>query len=212
MPPPPAADPTASRSRVRAVLVAPAVGAAWTGAAAAWLLYRSRLLGFLSASRLLALAPGAFGIRLRRFWYGWTLAACGDDLVVDWLATFKTPTARVGSRVFVGSLCWIAEADIRDDVMIAARAAVQGGPHTHGTERLDIPMNRQPGALTPVVIGPDAWVGTGATILADVARGTVVAAGAVVTRSFADYSVLAGVPARLVRRRGESAAGDVLNA
>ena len=89
--------------------------------------------------------------------------------------------------------------------MIAARAAIQGGGRTHGIDRIDIPMNQQPGSLETVAIGSDVWIGTGATVLADVAPGTVVAAGAVVTTSFPAFSVLAGVPARVIRQRGETA-------
>jgi acetyltransferase-like isoleucine patch superfamily enzyme len=185
------------------VLIAAGVVLAWCCAGGIFVLYRIGLVSFLTGSRLLALVPGAFGICLRRCWYQWTLSACGNGLVVDWLGTFKTPTARVGSRVFIGSMCWIAEVDIRDDVMIAARGAIQGGARTHGTEEFGIPMNQQPGQLRTVVLGPDVWIGTGATVMADVAPGTIVAAGAVVTRTFPELSVLAGVPARVIRRRAD---------
>lgn len=52
-------------------------------------------------------------------------------------------------------------------------------------------------------IGDDCWVGVNAVILPGVTlgRGCVVAAGAVVTGSFADYSVVGGVPARLLKYR-----------
>jgi acetyltransferase-like isoleucine patch superfamily enzyme len=146
-------------------------------------------------------------VLLRRHWYRRTLVSCGDDLVVDWMGVFKTPEARVGRRVFVGSLCWIAEADIRDNVMIAARTAVQGGGRTHRFDRLDVPMTEQPGDLRAVTIGPDVWIGTGVTILADVAPGTVVGAGAVVTRTFEPNVILAGVPARPVGSRSAAPAG-----
>jgi acetyltransferase-like isoleucine patch superfamily enzyme len=55
----------------------------------------------------------------------------------------------------------------------------------------------------PIVIGDDCWLGTGSTILPGVRLGNhvVVAAGAVVTKSFSeDDIILAGVPARIVRR------------
>ena len=52
-----------------------------------------------------------------------------------------------------------------------------------------------------MTIGDDVWIGTSATILADVAAGSIVGAGAVVTHTFEPYSILAGVPARLIRQR-----------
>lgn len=55
---------------------------------------------------------------------------------------------------------------------------------------------------TPIVIGDNCWLATGATVLQGVRLGnhTIVAAGAVVTRSFPEGDVLlAGVPASIVR-------------
>jgi acetyltransferase-like isoleucine patch superfamily enzyme len=55
----------------------------------------------------------------------------------------------------------------------------------------------------PIVIGDDCWLGAGSTILPGVTLGNhvVVAAGAVVTKSFEeDDVILAGVPARIVKR------------
>lgn len=54
-----------------------------------------------------------------------------------------------------------------------------------------------------VSIGSDVWIGTNATILSGVSigHGAVVGAGAVVNRDVAPYAVVAGNPAREVRRR-----------
>lgn len=55
----------------------------------------------------------------------------------------------------------------------------------------------------PVTIGDDCWVGVNAVILPGVnlGKGCVVAAGAVVNGSFDEYSVIGGVPARLLKYR-----------
>jgi phosphonate metabolism protein (transferase hexapeptide repeat family) len=54
-----------------------------------------------------------------------------------------------------------------------------------------------------VSIGHDVWIGHGAIILAGrtVGTGAVIAAGAVVTKDVAPYSVVAGVPAKIVKPR-----------
>lgn len=54
-----------------------------------------------------------------------------------------------------------------------------------------------------VSIGNDVWIGHGAIVLSGrrVGTGSVVAAGAVVTRDVGDYEIVGGNPARLIRRR-----------
>lgn len=63
-----------------------------------------------------------------------------------------------------------------------------------------------------LVIGHDVWIGMRATILSGVELGTgsVVGAGAVVTRSLPPYSIAVGTPARVVRRRFDPETIDLL--
>lgn len=61
----------------------------------------------------------------------------------------------------------------------------------------------QPRSRGPVTIGNDVWFGTRTTLLSGVSvgHGAVIAAGAVVTKDVPPYSVVAGVPAEVVRMR-----------
>ena len=54
-----------------------------------------------------------------------------------------------------------------------------------------------------VVIGPDVWIGHGAVLMPGVSVGTgaVIGSGSIVTRTVPDYAVVAGNPARVIRRR-----------
>ena len=60
-----------------------------------------------------------------------------------------------------------------------------------------------PNQDAPVVIEDDVWCGANVTILKGVTigRGSVVAAGAIVTKSFPPYSIIGGVPAKLIKMR-----------
>ena len=73
----------------------------------------------------------------------------------------------------------------------------------HLTTHLDRPIKDQGIVKAPVRIGPGSWIGTKVSVLrgTEVGRGSVLAAHAVVRGVYPDFSVLAGVPARAVRRR-----------
>lgn len=65
-----------------------------------------------------------------------------------------------------------------------------------------------------VTIGHDVWIGVRAMILGgvNIGHGSVVAAGAVVTKSVAPFSIVGGVPARTIRMRfSEDVIGDLLS-
>jgi acetyltransferase-like isoleucine patch superfamily enzyme len=70
--------------------------------------------------------------------------------------------------------------------------------------QVDMPIHSQPNSELGITIEDDVWVASGVRILdgVTIGRGSVVAAGAVVTSSFPAMSVIAGVPARLLKVRG----------
>jgi acetyltransferase-like isoleucine patch superfamily enzyme len=54
-----------------------------------------------------------------------------------------------------------------------------------------------------VIIEDDVWIGYGSIVLSGVkiGRGSIVAAGSVVTKDIEPYSIVAGNPAKLIRKR-----------
>jgi acetyltransferase-like isoleucine patch superfamily enzyme len=168
-------------------------------------LLRARVLRFMTGSELLSLVPGAAGIVLRRAWYAATLEACGRRLRIGFGSVIRDRLTRLGDDCFVVDHVRIGRAWCGSNVMVGDHALVQGRARSY--DRRDIPLRLQYGPEPVVVrIGEDVWIGAGAKVLADVAAHTLVAAGAVVVRTFPEWSVLGGVPARVIAERpGRSA-------
>ena len=75
----------------------------------------------------------------------------------------------------------------------------------HIFERTDIPIYMQGSKGKPIVIEDDVWIAARVNIMAGVTigHGSVIAAGAVVTKDVKPYSVMGGVPAKLIKVRGQ---------
>ena len=88
------------------------------------------------------------------------------------------------------------------NVMMGPEVQIMTGKHN--TTRTDIPMNQQGFLpLEEVVIGNDIWIGTKVIIMPGVTigNGSIIGAGAVVTKDVPDYAVVAGVPAKVIKYR-----------
>jgi acetyltransferase-like isoleucine patch superfamily enzyme len=114
-----------------------------------------------------------------------------------------TPVLRIGDRCSIGRANHVVahrRVVIGDDVITGPNCYVTDQNHVYADPT--VPIARQWPADDPVEIGPGSWIGAGAVILPGtrLGRNTVVGAGSVVRGSFPDHAVLAGVPARIVRR------------
>jgi len=95
--------------------------------------------------------------------------------------------------------------EIGADTLVSMKATILSS--NHGIPPDGQKIREQPDELLPTKIGRDVWIGANAVILGGVTvgDGAVVAAGAVVTKDVEAGAVVAGVPARLLRKRLENA-------
>jgi len=105
---------------------------------------------------------------------------------------------RLGKNVFINHACSfldIGGITIEDDVQIGPRVNLTSENHP-----ID-PGDRKTLIPNPILIRRNAWIGAGATILPGVTVGenAIVAAGAVVSRDVPPNTVVAGIPAKVVR-------------
>jgi acetyltransferase-like isoleucine patch superfamily enzyme len=87
-------------------------------------------------------------------------------------------------------------------VRIAALSAIVASQHVFTDPQA--PIMTQGYTARGIEIEDDVWIGAGACVLdgARIGKGAVIGAGAVVTRHVPPYTVVAGVPAAEIRRRG----------
>src|SRR5262249_14063242 len=181
---------------VALIAVFPVLVCFWLNAA---LVGRNRALE--SASQLLSLLPGVTGQYLRRAFLDRVLARCHSSALVEFGTLFSQVGAVIDENVYVGPRCQLGFVHLERDVLLAANVQIPSGGKTHYFDDPARPIREQGGERNMVTIGAGAWIGTGAIVLADVGSGTVVAAGAVVTKPLPDNVIAAGVPARVIRSR-----------
>ena len=103
------------------------------------------------------------------------------------------------TRVGIGSVV-IGPVSIGSQVIIAQNIVMSGLNHTYTD--VTTPIRLQKVTTSPIVIEDEVWIGANAVITSGVTIGkhSVVAAGSVVTKDVAPYSIVAGTPAKLIKQ------------
>lgn len=128
---------------------------------------------------------------------------CGEGALIEDRALVNNIVGDVrigpGTLIGVGSTV-IGPVEIGRDVLLAQYVVLSGLNHAYDDPTR--PISAQGVTTAPILVEDGAWLGAHAVITAGVriGRNAVVAAGSVVTRDVADFTVVAGSPAREVRR------------
>jgi acetyltransferase-like isoleucine patch superfamily enzyme len=125
----------------------------------------------------------------------------------SWIAGYALVRGHVeiGAHSTVNSYaCISGRVKCGDGVRIASHVTIVG--FTHNFDDTTRPIWRQGVSEEGITIEDDVWIGANAVILdgVTVGEGSVIAAGAVVSKDVPPMSVVAGVPARVVRKRGDA--------
>ncbi len=146
-------------------------------------------------------------MKLRGWLYRFRLGRCGWATTIDQYVTIQGGRfVQIGEYSAINAYTHIwghNGVQIGNRVMIASHTAIVSV--THDYTRPD--MRFAPAIGAPVVIEDDVWIGAHAVIMPGVTigRGAVVGAGAVVRDDVPPFAIVAGIPARLIRYRPETA-------
>lgn len=154
--------------------------------------------------RILRNVDGRLGLALRYVFVRSLAKSCGDNVSIKaGVFLLNVDEIEFGNNVSVHPMCYLDGSggiSISDNVSIAHGCSILSTNHTW--ELAGVPIKYNPEVRAPVRIENDVWVGCGVRILAGSVIGprSVVAAGAVVTKSFPGGSIYGGVPAKEIKR------------
>ncbi|NLP48049.1 MAG: acyltransferase [Clostridiales bacterium] len=123
------------------------------------------------------------------FYYGVYIEPCDKEITI-------------GSNTHFAPYCVIyGPLSVGDNCAIAAHVTLASVAHSHADPNR--PMVEQATDQRKIIIEDDVWIGANAVVTPGITigRGSIIGAGAVVTKDVEPYSVMGGVPARLIRKR-----------
>ncbi|MGB3308572.1 MAG: acyltransferase [Nodosilinea sp.] len=114
-------------------------------------------------------------------------------------------SVEIGENSYIAPFVFIGgpgKVQIDRDCMIASHSTIIA--NNHNFDDLDIPINSQGFTCKGIHIEEGCWLGSGVRVLdgVTIGRGSVIGAGAVVTKDIPPFSIAAGVPAKVIRKRG----------
>lgn len=127
------------------------------------------------------------GVRLYEgvtLWYPSSLKFGDNVSLNEWVYLSGIGTLKIGNNVRIGLRTTILTSD-------------------HNIDDVNTPICEQGILVAPTIIEDDVWIGCNVTVLKGVTigRGSVIAAGAVVNSDVQPYSIVGGVPAKLIKKR-----------
>lgn len=138
----------------------------------------------------------------------------GDNVTIDRYATLRVSGnmrelgkgIRIGNDTGIGAYCYIGAAggiEIGNNVQFGQRINLHAENHLFDDP--DKPIREQGTTRRGIRIEDDCWIGSCSVILdgVTIGKGAVIAAGSVVTKDIAPFAVVAGVPAKVLRQRGQ---------
>jgi acetyltransferase-like isoleucine patch superfamily enzyme len=156
---------------------------------------------FVFWTNIFAFLPGLPGVFLRRGFYSLTLHQCSLDSHIGFGSLFSHRNSVIEDNVYIGNYCLIGSAHIGENSLIGSRSSLLSGngQHIHNDE------TGTWGAFSTdnikqIQIGKNVWLGEAAIVMADIGEGCQIAAGTVISTDTKSYVMLAGNPARFIKR------------
>jgi acetyltransferase-like isoleucine patch superfamily enzyme len=164
-----------------------------------WIAHTNK--SFISVAIILSKVPLYFGEKLRYFFYKLSLAQLGDEVIFKYGSFCNYRKTLIGDRVLIGYYNSLGEVNIGDDVVLGGFVNILSGTEQHSFKDLSKPIATQPAkGRRMITIGSDVWIGSNSVICNDVGNRCVIGAGSVVVKKVEDQTLVAGNPARMIKK------------
>lgn len=151
-----------------------------------------------------------YGYYTIHFLHGQSSAKIGRGTQIHPTVIIRSP-----QNVVIGENCFFNHNTIinggKEHAKLIIGDNVQTGPnvaiyaYNHAFENRGKPINEQGYIDKDVLIGNDVWIGANTVILpgTTIGNGVVIGAGSIVSKSLPEYSICAGIPAKVIKFREE---------
>ena len=156
---------------------------------------------YIYVSQAISIIPFSFGMKIRRNFYRLTLAKCGKEVAFGFGTIVSYKDIEIGNRVRLGPYNTLGHVIMGDDIITAQYVHFLSGSKQHGYKDLNVPMNIQTGVLKTIEIGNDIWIGCNVVVMDSIANGCIIGSGSVITKPVSNYNIVAGNPARIIKKR-----------
>jgi len=155
---------------------------------------------FNACAQLMAIFPGLPGAFLRRAFYSLTLESCSPDCHIGFGTIFSHRSATIEKHVYIGNYVLLGSVDIGEYSLIGSRASILNGEALHELDEDGRWTPFSADRLSRLSIDKNVWIGEAALIMANVGEGSLIGAGSVVTAPIKSHILVAGNPARFVKK------------
>jgi len=155
---------------------------------------------------IIAYIPGRTGIRVRRIAFKIKVNKSGKNVNIGiGVQILGGKNIQTGSNIGINSNSVLGahhgKITLGNNVIIGQNVVVRASDHK--SESIEVPIIEQGQTGGEIIIGNDCWIGANSVITRNVKIGdhSVVAAGAVVTKDVEPFSIVGGVPSKLIKKR-----------
>lgn len=155
---------------------------------------------FNICTNIVAILPGVPGVFLRRAFYTMSLEKCSSHCYIGFGTIISHRYAIIEQHAYIGSYALIGKVHLGEYCLIGSRVSILSGEALHELDENGMWTPYSSSLLVRVTIAKNVWIGEGAIVSANVGESCMIGAGSVVSSNIKSNIMVAGNPARFVKK------------